>query len=278
MKIRKRGLPNGWFPDSEGEIRGFLSSFDTKMSKRKALAGVVPHAGWTFCGSMIAEVISSLPNNLDTIVILGGHNPSGMPVIRYAEDAWDLPTGRLARDGDFVVQVESLLPFDFPILDEKDVDNTVEVVLPLVAALHPDVKWAAWRLPADMLAKDFGNVLSDAAMVSNKRVAVIGSTDLTHYGPNYGFTPSESSENPIAWAKERDLRILEAMSAFEYETVLELASSEKSACSAGAAVGAMAFAEKTGSGGGRSLGYASSRDVYPSSSFVGYGAIIWEPG
>lgn len=277
MKIRKRGLPNGWFPDSEGEIRGFLSSLEPKRTEKKAVAGVVPHAGWTFCGSMIADVMLSLPDNLETVVILGGHNPSGMPVVRYSEDAWDLPTGRIARDREFVIQVESLLPADIPVVDENMVDNTVEVVLPLVAALHPEVKWAAWRLPADLRAKEFGILLSDAAASTKKRIAVIGSTDLTHYGPNYGFTPSESLENPIGWAKERDLRILTAMSEYRYEMVLELASSEKSACSAGAAVGAMAFAEKSGVGEGVRLGYATSRDVYPSSSFVGYGAIIWEP-
>ena len=276
LKIRERGLPDGWYPASDREIRDLIRSWGSVRSVGNALAGIVPHAGWYFCGSMIADVLTSLHENLDTIVILGGHNPPGGPLIHYSEDAWELPSGRLFRDDELADQVESILPDGFSSLAEQTVDNTVEIIIPLIAAMHPGVKWAAWRLPADERAITFGETLAEAVLNSDRKIAVIGSTDLTHYGPNYGFMPTDSLDNPVEWMEKRDMRMLEAIVGFDGERVLELAAAEKSACSAGAALGAMTFARDLGAGIGSILSYSMSKDVHPSSSFVGYGSIIWE--
>ncbi len=280
MNIRNRALPEGWYPSSEGEIRELLSEWKQNFHSRDGsggiIAGIVPHAGWAFCGSFIAEVLSSLQKNFETIVILGGHNSPGGPVIEYSEDFWSLPSGDLGRDKELAKRVNEHLPEDISIVSEESVDNTVEVIMPLIAEMYPDVKWAAWRLPSDENSIEFGKILADTAKIIGRRIAVIGSTDLTHYGPNYGFTPRESLKSPVAWVKERDSRILQALSEFKGEKALELAAEEHSACSAGAAVGAMIFARNLGCSNGQILNYATSKEVHPSSSFVGYGSIVWE--
>ncbi len=282
LNIRKGALSEGWYPSSDREIQELLSTWKDEKpsfgSGGSTIAGIVPHAGWTFCGSIIADVLLSLQEDLETIVILGGHNPPGGPLIGYYEDAWELPSRMLQRDAELSGQVEMMLPEGFTLLSENSVDNTVEVIIPLAAAMYPDVKWAAWRLPADERAIIFGEKLAEAVMKTGRRTAVIGSTDLTHYGPNYGFSPTDSLDSPSEWMERRDRKILRAFANFEGRRALELAVSEKSACSAGAAAGAMAFAESCGTAAGKILSYSTSRDIYPSSSFVGYGSIIWEPG
>ena len=281
MNIRNRTLPEGWYPSSEEEIRDLLSlwrpNFASGAGKKGAIAGIVPHAGWTFCGSMIAEVLSSFEKNLETIVVFGGHNPFGGPLIEYSEDFWNLPGGRLERDIELSEAVMSKVPSGLKVLKERSTDNTVEVIMPLIGALFPHVKWAAWRLPADSQAINFGKILADAVKETGSKTAVIASTDLTHYGPNYGFTPGESLESPVPWVEGRDREILNAMTGFDGEKVLELARRDKSACSAGAAAGVMNYAGNMGCNRGRILKYATSRDIYPSDSFVGYGSVIWEP-
>jgi len=280
VNIRNRALPEGWYPASEDEIRRLISAWGLKLPSEDdsagVSAGIVPHAGWDFCGPIIAEVLSAIGKAPDTIVVLGGHIPPGGPILEYSEDVWKLPSGNLTRDSELVERVNRLLPAGMVPRAENPGDNTVEVILPLVAVLYPDVKWAAWRLPADENSLLFGDILAEAAMESAKRVVVIGSTDLTHYGPNYGYMPSDSLTAPLDWAKERDGNMLRALAEFQGERVLELAREEQSACSAGAAAGAMTFARKLGCSAGRILHYSTSHDVYPSSSFVGYGSIIWE--
>ena len=105
---------------------------------------------------------------------------------------------------------------------------------------------------------------------------IIGSTDLTHYGDNYGFTPHGIGAGAGKWVKEvNDRRRIEALVAVELEKALERAGREHSACSVGAAVAAARFAERSGAQGGELLEYRTSYDLSPSPFFVGYAGIIY---
>ena len=267
----------GWYPSSAEEIREFVSGIPVEEARSGALAGIVPHAGWEFCGAMIARTMKCMAKNLNTIVILGGHNPPGGRLVRYDEDAWDFPTGRLYRDAEISDSVNSRLSDEYNPVAESSADNTVEVVLSMAAALIPEVEWAAWRVPSDKRSLDFGRVLAETVEKTDKRVVVIGSTDLTHYGPNYSFMPKESQSDPHGWVEKRDYKILQALANFDGIGALEAANRQMSACSAGGAVGAMEYARVLGAVTGTILDYSTSSDLYRSSSFVAYGSIIWEP-
>ena len=224
----------------------------------------------------MAEVVGRLKSDAETVVVLGGHNSSGSPFIRYDGDAWDLPTGLFGRDSEFAEAVEAALPDGFDVRSERSADNTVEVIMPMAAAMRPDALWAAWRIPSDERAARFGEILAETSLSFGRKIAVVGSTDLTHYGPNYGFMPPESRDDPAEWVRERDMAFLNALLSGEAGKALDLAAGQMSACSAGAAVAAMSFAASSGCPDGRLLEYATSRDLHPSSSFVGYGALVWE--
>ena len=108
---------------------------------------------------------------------------------------------------------------------------------------------------------------------------MIGSTDLTHYGPNYDFTPRGTGPDALAWVREHnDRRLLDCLLGLRHNEALELAQRERSACSAGAAVAAARYAELRGAASGRLLEYATSHDRHPGSSFVGYAAISFPGG
>jgi AmmeMemoRadiSam system protein B len=275
LKIRRRGLPKGWYPGTEEDIRGQLRRWSPVPAAVSAIAGVVPHAGWEFCGSMIASVLVSLSDDIQTVVVLGGHNPAGGLFINYSEDAWELPAGLYSRDSAYVDSVEKSLTEDMPSIEERNVDNTVEVVMAMAGVVKPRSKWAAWRVPSDERAIRFGELLAEAADREGRSVAVIGSTDLTHYGPNYGFMPPESRNDPVTWVEKRDRLMLDAIVSGDAERALQLSESHHSACSIGGAIAAMSFALSKGRDKGQLLSYSTSRDIYPSPSFVGYGAVIW---
>ncbi len=274
LSIRRRFLSNGWYPDSKRELERMVRDWITGVLPGSSHAGVVPHAGWSFCGSIIAQVVNELSSDIDTIVILGGHNPPGGPFISYNYDEWITPTGSYSMDDMLVESLEQSTIEKF--IEESEADNTVEVVMALALFLKPDAKWAAWRVPADSRAIDFGEKLAKAAKDTHRRLAVLGSTDLTHYGPRYGFVPQESLGNPVRWVSERDHRMLDALLDFDGEEALRRANFEKAACSSGGAVAAMSYAKILGAHKGRVLSYATSRDVWPDDSFVGYAGVVWE--
>ena len=274
--MRRRVLPEGWYPGDEGEIREKIDEWAVDIPSENTVAGLVPHAGWAFCGPQIASVLRSFPEDIETIVVLGGHNPSGGPFISYGESVWDLPSGLVERDSELAEEVESRLTGIPKSISEGNPDNTVEVVMAMATVVFRKARWAAWRIPSDERAMSFGEALAASSSALNRRIAVLGSTDLTHYGPNYGFMPPESREDPRAWTAVRDRRILDAFAGFKGSEALRLARVEHSACSAGGGVAAMSFAGASGAASGRVLSYRTSHEVHPSSSFVGYGAVVWE--
>jgi AmmeMemoRadiSam system protein B len=165
------------------------------------------------------------------------------------------------------------------IAEDRWQDNTVEVQLPFVRHLAPRARVLGLRVAPSGEALALGEALAACGARLGRRLAVIGSTDLTHYGPNYGFAPQGTGPAARAWVQEHnDRRLLDSLLALQHERTLELARREHSACSAGAAVAAARFAELRGAHRGHLLEYATSHDRYPGSSFVGYAAVSFPAG
>lgn len=132
------------------------------------------------------------------------------------------------------------------------------------------------RAPPSSLAADLGAALAEAAAALGRRVAVAGSTDLTHYGRNYDFSPAGGGAGALEWVRDvNDRRILESMLALDVGAALKRAAQERSACSVGGAAAAMGFARATGARSGKLVGYMTSHDVHPGESFVGYAGILY---
>ena len=107
-------------------------------------------------------------------------------------------------------------------------------------------------------------------------MACVGSTDLTHYGPAYGFTPAGLGEKAEKWVKgTNDKAFIDALLDMNGDAVLALAAKKGSACSAGAAAAAIGFALETGSTEARLLAYSTSLEVRRDDSFVGYAAVAF---
>jgi hypothetical protein len=235
----------------------------------------MPHAGWHFSGRLALEVLSSLARGIDTIVIIGGHMGSADGIVSAFEDAYDTPLGELKAD----LELLRALPSSLDIAEDRERDNTVEVHLPLVRYLAPGVMVLGMRAPASSRAADLGKAIADAAAVLGRRVSVAGSTDLTHYGSNYGFSPMGEGAKAAHWVREvNDRRILQSMLDLDIDGAVLRAQREKSACSIGGAAAAMSFARESGASNATLVGYMSSFDVQPGTSFVGYAGILYATG
>ena len=274
MQIREYSLPAGWFPRDSGSVSAFLSEFST--SRGNSRAAIAPHAGWYYCGRIAARAVSSLNPDADTIVVLGGHLPAGSAPLFAMEDAVKTPFGRIMIDNDF----RSVLLDELKGTEDRYRDNTVEVLLPMVHYFFPESSLIWLRLPADSRSFMAGRIISGAAAKLNRsplKVNVLASTDLTHYGPNYDFSPHGTGQEALKWVREvNDAKLIKAIKTGNKDDVLFCAERDYSACSAGAVLGAMGFAEAEGLGGAKLLEYGTSADAgggTPPDSFVGYAAL-----
>jgi hypothetical protein len=159
---------------------------------------------------------------------------------------------------------------------DEEPDNTVEVLLPLIAVLMPSARVLWLRAPNDESSIRLGEALHAAAQDLGRETLCLGSSDLTHYGPNYGFSPKGRGSAAEAWVRgTNDKRFIDTLLALDPSRALALGESERSACSSGAVAAALGFALSGGASRARLLEYATSLDIRPDDSFVGYASLVF---
>ncbi len=273
-KSRRRFLSEGWYPEKKEEIEKIITAWEKRglSVDRGGIAAVVPHAGWFFSGDIAFGTISALRKDPDTVVIVGGHLREGAVPLLYNYRELETPLGPIPVDIPFLEALEEKRVFQ----SEKGPDNTIEIQLSLIKYFFPKSYIAAFRIGSGIESMTMGKEIHAAAKKLKRSIVVIGSTDLTHYGNTYSFTPHGEGTDGLAWVKNiNDKRIIDEMIAMDEYAVLESGNRRNAACSAGAAVCALSFSKESGRTGGHMLFYRTSYDVYPGDSFVGYTGIYY---
>ena len=278
MKIRKRMLPSGWYPSTarecEFEIRNFVNGFDPPHGEW--ISGVAPHAGWYFSGKPAARVVKTLAarKTPHVTVVFGGHLSARNHTMIYLEEAWETPFGNLAMDARLASEI--MKQTNVISVPETFADNTVEIQVPFIKWFFPKSILIAAHTPASMEAGEFASSLCNILRQKDLSAVFLGSADMTHYGPNYGFTPKGSGEGAVDWVKKvNDHSLLQKALALDTQGVLDDAAKLQNTCSPGPIVSAITCASFYGSNAGHLIDYYTSYDIMPGSSFVGYGAIVY---
>ncbi len=281
MSRRKRALPRGWYPvdkkECQREIESYLEGWSpSQIPPTKGLGGIVPHAGWYFSGRLSARVFSYLKKKgpFDLIVLYGGHlGTEDLPRI-VSEEVWETPLGDIEIHTGFVKSLMERV--DLAKESSASGDNTIEVQLPMVKYFFPESKLLALRSPLSLRAEAVGREAAEIAKREGISILAIGSTDLTHYGPNYGFMVKGTGRASVEWVKkENDKGFIDRALKMDVEGVLKHSIENESACSGGAAVSAISTCKALGAEKGILLDYYTSYDVMPDESFVGYAGIVY---
>lgn len=281
-KIRRAVFAGSWYPsgasDCEREIRAFLDEGKKITSPgRKLVGGIVPHAGWYFSGSIACNVIRSMKgqDDADVIVVFGMHLHSDSPCYMMAEGAWETPLGEIPVEEELAAELAKKYPFVLETPDRFTQDNTIELQLPFIKYFFKDAKIVALGVPPSKHSLEIGRAVAEISKRMGLQVKVIGSTDLTHYGYNYGFVSKGTGPEAVDWVRnENDRRVIDAMLALDTEAVIREALTHQNACCAGAAATAIETAKHLGAKQADEIVYATSYDKSPGNSFVGYVGIV----
>lgn len=282
MKARKAMFAGSWYPDQADdcrrEIEGFLNEGrQWTVPEGPFVGGIVPHAGWFFSGSLACNVIKRLGEGgeVDVVAILGMHlHPRSANVI-MAEGAWETPFGELPIAHELADDLVDGFQFEVETSTAFQPDNTIELQLPFIKYFLPDVHILPMGIPPRSASLAIGDALVAAARERNLRIKVIGSTDLTHYGHNYGMHSHGSGADALEWVRQtNDRRIIEAMLALDGPRVIEEALANHNACCAGAAATALTAATALGAQAPVALPYTTSHAKSPGDSFVGYVGVL----
>ena len=281
MKSRRPAQAGSFYPDTEGALRTQIQqSFLHKLgpgaipavpgtSHNRTIGLIVPHAGYTYSGPVAAHAYAHLASNgiVSSVVVIGpNHTGRGSGVSAMTEGDWMTPLGEAQIDAELgreIVKATDMIDIE----DEAHRnEHSIEVQLPFLQFIYPRrFKF----VPICMMLQDLetsievGDAIAHA--VQGKDVAIIASSDWTHYEPE-------------AVAEPKDRLAIDAaldMNERKFQQTIEV--KRVSACGYGPVTAMIHAAKLIGARKGSLLSYQTSGDMTgDKSSVVGYAAAFFE--
>jgi len=248
--------------------------------------GIVPRGGGTFSGDLAGGVFSAIKEvdgDVDTFVIFGAvHRYIGPEATVYDRGCWVTPLGEIEIDEELAGSIVAGSKAVSDLQSHRS-EHSIEVQIPFIQHMFESSKIVPVMVPPVNGAVEIGRQIGKivAAEVS-KKIVCIASTDLTHYGPRYGFCPAGVGDGGIEWAKDvNDAEFIELALQMKARELLVRSEENMSACGPGAAAALVAAMKELGKTEGVLLAHTHSNDVmirkYGQSSeeSVGYAAIVY---
>jgi MEMO1 family protein len=212
-KIKKSNLAGSWYPAAATELSGqidtLLAGPSTVREKGEALALVLPHAGYIYSGKTAAagyRILSKSARNgvfPGVIVILGPSHYSAFHGCALLDaDYYETPLGRvkLGKAAADTLHDEKLFSKNREAFERE---HSIEIQLPFLQRIYGDkLNGDIQVLPilvGDLSDADASQAADKiAAAVAGRAPVFIVSSDLTHYGPNFGYAPFPGSGDTAA--------------------------------------------------------------------------------
>ena len=213
------------------------------------LGGIVPHAGWVYSGHVAYNVIKYLQSGdePDVIVVFGRHLHPGSGNFIMSEGSWNTPLGALPIASDMAERLVSEFKFTVETSSRYAPDNTIELQLPIIKYFFPDVSLLPIGAPPAESSVKIGEKVAETAKELGLKIKVIGSTDLTHYGPNYANTVMGTGQAAVDWVKnDNDKKMVDLMLDMEPDAIIGESLRNLNACCGGAVAAAVAPVRKLG--------------------------------
>nr|WP_319393174.1 AmmeMemoRadiSam system protein B [uncultured Desulfobacter sp.] len=293
MGVKKMAFAGSWYPGSADQCRSAIKRFtdDPRIGENtnvleNPVAGIVPHAGWIYSGKLACRVFYELAHGsrvVDSIVLFGVHMHAASPAFVLDCTAVDTPLGSIEIDRELTRALVRRVEIEGNNLEQLGhnrfpEENTLELQYPFIKYFFPHARLVVCAVPPSHAAQALGVAAVEVAKELGRSLAVVGSTDMTHYGPRFGFEPAGSGQAAFDWvSKENDAAAIEALTAMDEKQIVHQGVSRHNMCCAGAACAAAAAAKKMGAVKGVCLDYASSFDpLQPNDDFVGYCTVIFD--
>ncbi len=271
--IRPPAVAGQFYPKTASEVDTVLQTLiPLSASKRRAIAVVCPHAGWTYSGRTAGFVYSQVEIP-DRVILVGpNHHGVGSDYAVYGSGSWHTPAG----------DVPIAEPLAAALLDNCELlaedprahsgEHSLEVQIPMLLRANPNVRivplliGGGWPESGGRRnLREIGAAIAQTVQDYGKPVLLLASTDLNHY---------ENQET----SNIKDKLVLDAVVKLNEEALMDhVIDVEVSMCGVASTYIVLHAAKKLGAKRAELLDYRTSGDV--SGDFtrvVGYGAVVIE--
>lgn len=280
--MRRAKLAGSWYADDPTVLGRSLDRFVNEAEKLPytARGAVLPHAGHTFSGRGIAPFFKNCDPALRHIVILAPSHYTLLPEARigygdfasFATPLGDIPgiTGLFTGREPFTEMNPA-----------AEAEHSAEMFLPFIKRFLPAAAVALLLIPhlADQTAmRRFADAIMGALSSFNPAAtAFIASSDFTHYGDRFGYTPFTGSlDGVLARVATNDRKYAGYIARHEYaEAFADRDREEPSICGINPALVLSRLMELRQLRG-ETAGYYTSCDIVgKSDDFVCYATILF---
>ncbi|MBZ5584046.1 MAG: AmmeMemoRadiSam system protein B [Acidobacteriia bacterium] len=209
-----------WYPDNAGELDALLDDLFRRSETRcphlfsDGLGFVVPHAGPAYSGTVAAAAYRAIGRQRPARVVLlafphhGGLDGVAVPGVETIAT----PLGDVAIDSAFA---------GFPAVPEERVcDHSFEIQLPFLQRAAPNAAIS----PLYVGRMDAGKRAAAAEALAaawTPGTVFVASSDFTHYGRSFGFTPFPTDRAVAGRLRELDFECMEAAGSLASTRFLE---------------------------------------------------------
>lgn len=237
-----------------------------RAGPRQLVGLVSPHAGYMYSGPVAAHGFAQMAQDgkPNSIVIIGpNHSGAGSGVSTMTSGKWQTPLGEIQVDE----TLSGAIRRASDIIDADAVahayEHSLEVQLPFLQHLF-NAKFRiapiCMMLQDERTSKEVGDAIAEAS--AGKDVAIIASTDFTHYEPQRS-------------AVEKNHKAMDKILALDAAGLVRTVEDEAiTMCGYGPVSAMLQAAKKLGAKKAKLLKYATSGDTAgPMAQVVGYGSI-----
>jgi AmmeMemoRadiSam system protein B/AmmeMemoRadiSam system protein A len=263
-----------WYPSTSTKLAevvdGYLAKAKGDPVPGKFLALISPHAGYRFCGQIMAYSYNQMQrHSFDTVVLVGASHHYSFPgVAVYESGVFRNPLGDVEIDSvianQLIKQNSAIKSYLSPHVPEHSLENQIPFLqrtltkFKIVPVLISDQS----KQNCDMLSTALANVLKD------KNVLLVASTDMTHY-PVYDQAVKADKWTMTALGTMNSDEMRKRFDEYMKKDIPDLLCM---LCGEGAVFTVMDTAKKLGANSVKILKYANSGDVPEGSKdrVVGY--------
>ena len=214
MIIRSPAVAGSFYPIGSRELASVIKKFMSQATAepRQCTGVVAPHAGYEYCGKTFASVYRTLSGTeFDTIVILGPNHMGIGAGIATGRGMWKTPLGSVSVDQEFADALHNDMIFDDMSAHRKE--HSIEVQLPWLQTLFASRNSRFQKFVPVAInplyynkekCKALGYRIAEVSEKLKRKTLVIASSDFTHYGRLYGYTPFKGGAKQVL-KKIRDL-------------------------------------------------------------------------
>jgi AmmeMemoRadiSam system protein B/AmmeMemoRadiSam system protein A len=185
-EVRPAAVAGAFYPGSARDVHRMLDELFSEPadSPPERWAGaLVPHAGWVYSGRLAAKVLRRVAVPDQVVILCPRHRPGGAEWAVAPHARWSFPNGELAADTELAHRLAAGVEgLELDALAHQQ-EHAIEVQLPLLARVAPNVRIVAITVGQGDLARlqQFGRQMAAVLQELPSRPLLLISSDMNHF-------------------------------------------------------------------------------------------------